>query len=61
MHRGFRDDETSWLIPVGAGADYRLTDSLNLIGTLLINFTDLDTGRGSDARMMPGFTVGVRF
>jgi len=30
-------------------------------GTLLLNFTDLDTGRGSGADVMPGFTIGVRF
>jgi hypothetical protein len=29
--------------------------------TLLMNFTDLDTGRGSGATFMPGFTLGVRF
>ena len=61
VHAAFRDDDTSWLIPVGAGADYRLTDTLNITGTFLLNFTDLDTGRGSDAHVMPGFTVGVRF
>jgi hypothetical protein len=61
VHAAFRDDDTSWLIPIGAGADYKLADSLNITGTFLLNFTDLDTGRGSDARVMPGFTVGVRF
>jgi hypothetical protein len=61
VHAAFRDDDTSWLIPIGAGADYKLADSLNVTGTFLLNFTDLDTGRGSDARVMPGFTVGVRF
>jgi hypothetical protein len=61
VHAAFREDDTSWLIPIGAGADYKLTDSLNITGTLLLNFTDLDTGRGSDAHVMPGFTVGVRF
>ncbi len=61
VHAAFRDDDTSWLIPIGAGADYKLTDSLNITGTFLLNFTDLDTGRGSDAHLMPGFTVGVRF
>jgi hypothetical protein len=61
VHAAFRDDDTSWLIPIGAGADYKLTDSLNITGTFLLNFTDLETGRGSDARVMPGFTVGVRF
>lgn len=61
VHAAFRDDDTSWLIPIGAGADYKLTDSLSIVGTFLLNFTDLDTGRGSDAHVMPGFTVAVRF
>lgn len=61
VHAAFRDDDTSWLIPVGAGADYKLADGLNITGTFLLNFTDLDTGRGSRAHVMPGFSVGVRF
>src|SRR5512145_215837 len=52
VHAAFRDDDTSWLIPIGAGADYRLNDSLTIIGTFLLNFTDLDTGRGGDANVM---------
>ena len=32
-----------------------------MTGTLLLNFTDLDTGRGSGADVMPGFTIGVPF
>jgi hypothetical protein len=61
VYAAFRDDDTSWLIPIGVGADYKLADGLNITGTFLLNFTDLDTGRGSDAHLMPGFTVGVRF
>lgn len=61
VHAAFRDDDTSWLIPIGAGADYKLADGLNITGTLLLDFTDLNTGRGSDAHVMPGLTVGVRF
>lgn len=61
IHAAFRDDDTSWLIPIGAGADYKLADGLNITGTFLLNFTDLDTGRGGDAHVMPGFSVGVRF
>ena len=61
VHTGFRDDDTSWLIVLGAGADYRVTNMMSVTGTLLLNFTDLDTGRGTGADVMPGFTVGVRF
>lgn len=61
VHNSFRDGDTSWLIPLGAGADYALSDAFHVTGTLLINFTDLDTGRGGGADVMPGFTVGVRF
>ena len=61
VHTGFRDDDTSWLIVLGASADYRLTDKLSVTGTLLLNFTSLDTGPGTGADVMPGFTVGVRF
>jgi hypothetical protein len=61
VHNSFRRGDTSWLIPLGVGADYALTERLNLTGTFLINFSDLDTGRGSGADAMPGLTVGVRF
>jgi hypothetical protein len=61
VHNSFRDGDTSWLIPIGAGADYAVSDVLHVTGTLLINFTNLDTGPGGDADVMPGFTVGVRF
>jgi hypothetical protein len=53
--------DTSWLVPVGLTVDYRVTRWLSVDGTFLMNFTDLDTGRGSGATFMPGFTVGVRF
>jgi hypothetical protein len=61
VYNSFRDDDTSWLIPLGFGVDYALTSSLNLTGTFLLNFTDLDTGRGSGRNVMPGLTFGVRF
>ena len=61
VHNSFRDGDTSWLIPLGVGADYALTDTLNVTGTLLLNFTHLDVGRKSRADVMPGLTFGVRF
>lgn len=40
---GRRDlHDTSFLVPVGGGIDYRLTDNVSLGGTLLLNFSDLD-------------------
>ncbi len=61
VHTGFRNDDTSWLIVLGASADYRLNNKLSVTGTLLLNFTSLDTDRATGADVMPGFTVGVRF
>ena len=56
----FKSD-TSWLIPIGVGLDYALNNNLALTATFLLNFTDVNTGRGSDASVMPGLTFGVRF
>jgi hypothetical protein len=61
VHNTFRNDDTSWLIPIGVAVDYAVTNWLAVDGTLLINLTDLDTGRGTGTNVMPGFTVGVRF
>ncbi len=61
VHNSFRDEDTSWLIPLGVGVDYAWTNALSLTGTFLLNLTDLDTGRGRDADVMPGLTFGVRF
>ena len=42
LERGGPDrDDTSFLIPVGPGIEYRLTDDISLAGTLLFNFTNL--------------------
>jgi len=61
VHNSFRSGDTSWLVPVGLTVDYRVTRWLSVDGTFLMNFTDLDTGRGSGATFMPGFTLGARF
>jgi len=60
-HADFRRDDTSWLVPVGIGYDYALNDSIDLTGTFLLNFTNLHTGGGSGADVMPGLTFGMRF
>ena len=41
----FKSD-TSWLIPIGVGLDYALNNNLALTATFLLNFTDVNTGRG---------------
>ncbi|MDH4188128.1 MAG: hypothetical protein OEV08_14145 [Nitrospira sp.] len=56
----FKSD-VSWLIPIGIGLDYALNNNLALTATFLLNFTDVNTGRGTDASVMPGLTFGVRF
>ena len=53
--------DTSWLIPVGIGLDYKLNPKISLTTTFLLNFTDIETGRRKDAHVMPGLTFGVRF
>ena len=61
VHAAFRDDDTSFLIPLGITADYVLSPKLSVTGTFLLNITDLDTGHGTNAHAMPGLTFGVRF
>ena len=61
MYADLHSSDTSWLIPIGVGADYELNQQLSLTSTFLLNFTDVDTGRGTDASVMPGLTFGIRF
>ena len=61
VHADYFRNYTSFLIPLGIGADYSLTRTLKLTGTFLLNFTDLDTGQGSNTNVMPGLTFGIRF
>lgn len=61
IHADLHDSDTSWLIPIGIGVDFALNEKLSLTSTFLLNFTDLHTGRGTDAHIMPGLTFGIRF
>ena len=61
VHADFLEDDTSWLIPIGVGLDYALSRTLGLTTTFLLNFTNLNTGGGTDAHVMPGLTFGLRF
>lgn len=60
VHAAFRQDDTSWLVPLGVGIDHTM-DALSLYAMFLLNLTDLDTGGGTEADLMPGVTFGVRF
>lgn len=61
VHSDLFESDTSWLIPLGVGLDYALNQKISFTTTFLLNFTDLDTGRRTDAHVMPGLTFGVRF
>ena len=61
LHANFLTSDTSFLIPIGVGLDFALNQHVSLISTFLLNFTDIDTGRGNDANVMPGLTFGIRY
>jgi hypothetical protein len=61
LHSDLFTSDDSWLIPIGVGLDYALNQKLSLTSTFLLNFTDVHTGRGTDAHVMPGLTFGLRF
>ncbi len=60
-HADMRGSDTSWLIPLGVGLDYKVDPGIFLTTTFLLNFTDLDLGRGNSTTVMPGLTFGIRF
>jgi hypothetical protein len=61
VHADVIKSDTSWIIPLGLGLDYAITQRIALTTTFLLNFTDLNTCCGNDAHVMPGLTFGVRF
>lgn len=61
LHSDLHTSDTSWLIPIGVGLDFAPNEKLSLTSTFLLNFTDVHTGRGTDAHVMPGLTFGIRF
>lgn len=61
LHADFRKDDTAWLVPLGVGYDYTSLSGATLTATALLNFTDLKTGGGSEAEVMPGLFLGARF
>jgi hypothetical protein len=52
------EDDTSFLIPLGVGLDYQLTDSVSLDNTLLFNFTNLDV---RDENFFLTWLIGCKF
>ena len=61
VHANYLTSDTSFLIPLGVGLDYVLTQQVSLTSTFLLNLTDLDTGSGNDTHVMPGVTFGIRY
>jgi hypothetical protein len=61
VYTDFRGDDTSFLIPIGVGLDYALSNAVSATATFLLNFTDVDPGFGPRADVMPGLTFGLRF
>jgi hypothetical protein len=56
----FSDDDTSWLIPIGMGLEYRAMKNLYFGTNLLLNFTDLEVLNKSDDLHVT-WLVGLRF
>lgn len=61
VHTDFHGTDTSFLVPIGAGLDYTLTNRVSATANFLLNFTDIDTGSGKPSHVMPGLTFGLRF
>ncbi len=55
---GRDEDDVSFLIPLGLGAEYRLTDSISVDTNFLFNFTDLDV---RDKNFFFTWLVGMRY
>jgi opacity protein-like surface antigen len=52
------EDDVSFLIPLGIGAEYRLTNSISADTTFLFNFTDLDV---RDKNFFFTWLVGLKY
>ncbi len=56
--RGREEDDTSYLIPLGIGAEYKLNNAVTLDNTFLFNFTDLDV---RDENFFFTWLIGLKF
>ncbi|MBI4342049.1 MAG: hypothetical protein HY599_01635 [Candidatus Omnitrophica bacterium] len=61
VHSDFLRSDTSWLVPVGVGYEHTLDSGMSMTATTLVNFTNLHTGFGTGADVMPGVAFGLRF
>lgn len=64
VHADKGPSDTSFLIPLGVGVDYQINPGLAFKSDFILNFTDLDIGRGrgnDDTNVMPSLTFGVRY
>ncbi len=61
VHTDFHGDDTSFLIPIGVGLDYPLSNQVSATATFLLNFTDVHPGLGTPEHVLPGLTLGLRF
>ena len=52
------ENDVSFLIPLGIGAEYRLTNSISLDNTFLFNFTNLDV---QDTHFFFTWLVGLKY
>jgi opacity protein-like surface antigen len=55
---GGSENDTSYLIPFGVGAEYKLTNSISLDTTILFNITNLDVG---DEDFFVTWLIGLKF
>ncbi|MBI4768428.1 MAG: porin family protein [Deltaproteobacteria bacterium] len=55
---GEKDDDTSFIIPFGLGAEYKLTNAISLDGTVLLNATNLDV---RDENLFVTVLFGLKF
>ena len=58
LSRGRSEHDTSFLFPLGIGAEYRLTHSISVDNTFLFNLTDLDV---RDKHFFFTWLVGLRY
>jgi len=56
--RGGSEQDTSFLFPLGIGAEYRLTKSISVDNKFLFNFTDLDV---RDTHFFFTWLVGLKY
>jgi hypothetical protein len=61
VYTDFRGDDTSFLVPIGVGLDYALSNTVSATATFLLNFTDVDPDFRPRTDVMPGLTFGLRF